>query len=181
MEKNIEYLKVAKILSTVGLKGEVRVYTTSTFKNIRYKKNNVLFYLDESNNYKELHIKSYRNKEGNIDYLSFNEITTIEDAQNLLNKELFALKDYSNLKKDEFYYSDLISSKVFDEDNNELGIINDIKEFNANISLELKLNNNYKTIFIPFNDFFIKEIDIDNKKIIIHVIEGLLEIWKLKF
>lgn len=171
----MEYLKVAKILSTVGLKGEVRVYTTSTFKNLRYKKGNSLFYMNENNEYIEIHIKNYRNKEGNIDYLTFEEFDSIEKVEFLLNKELFALKDYKNLKDNEYYYSDLISSTCFDEDNNELGIIKDIKEFNANVSIELKLNNN-KIIYIPFNDFFIKNVDIASKKVIIHVIEGLLEI-----
>ncbi len=171
----MEYLKVAKILSTVGLKGEVRVYTTSTFKNLRYKKGNSLFYMNENNEYIEIHIKNYRNKEGNIDYLTFEEFDSIEKVEFLLNKELFALKDYKNLKDNEYYYSDLISSTCFDEDNNELGIIKDIKEFNANVSIELKLNNN-KIIYIPFNDFFIKNVDITSKKVIIHVIEGLLEI-----
>lgn len=171
----MEYLKVAKILSTVGLKGEVRVYTTSTFKNLRYKKGNSLFYMNENNEYIEIHIKNYRNKEGNIDYLTFEEFNSIEKVEFLLNKELFALKDYKNLKDNEYYYSDLISSTCFDEDNNELGIIKDIKEFNANVSIELKLNNN-KIIYIPFNDFFIKNVDITSKKVIIHVIEGLLEI-----
>lgn len=171
----MEYLKVAKILSTVGLKGEVRVYTTSTFKNLRYKKGNSLFYMNENNEYIEIHIKNYRNKEGNIDYLTFEEFDSIEKVEFLLNKELFALKDYKNLKDNEYYYSDLISSACFDEDNNELGIIKDIKEFNANVSIELKLNNN-KIIYIPFNDFFIKNVDITSKKVIIHVIEGLLEI-----
>ena len=31
-----------------------------------------------------------------------------------------------------------------------------------------------KTSLVPFVDEFIKEVDIKNKKIIIHVIEGLL-------
>ncbi len=172
----MEYLKVAKVLSTVGLKGEVRVYTTSTFKDIRYKKNSVLFYLDENNDYKELHVKTYRNKEGNIDILSFSEFDKIEDVENLLNKELFALKDYKNLDKNEFYYSDLIGSTCFDEEGNELGKITDVKEFNANVSLELKLNECEKIIYIPFNNLFVPSIDIENKKVIIHVIEGLLEI-----
>ena len=131
--------------------------------------------MNENNEYIEIHIKNYRNKEGNIDYLTFEEFDSIEKVEFLLNKELFALKDYKNLKDNEYYYSDLISSTCFDEDNNELGIIKDIKEFNANVSIELKLNNN-KIIYIPFNDFFIKNVDITSKKVIIHVIEGLLEI-----
>ena len=42
MEK---YLKVGQILKTQGLKGEVRVFSTTSFKDIRYKKGNELFIL----------------------------------------------------------------------------------------------------------------------------------------
>ena len=43
----MEYLKVANILAPVGLKGEMKVYTTSTNKDLRYKKNSVLIIDDE--------------------------------------------------------------------------------------------------------------------------------------
>lgn len=172
----MDYLKVAKILSPVGLKGEVRVYTTSTFKNKRYKKDNILYYFDKENNIKELKIKNSRNKEGNIDILNFYDIDTFEKAEKLNGIELLALKDEKLLKKDEYYFSDLISSSIYDEDDNLLGVVEGIDEFTSNLSLRMKLNSNNKIIYIPFNDVFVKSVDVNNKKIIIHVIEGLLEI-----
>ncbi len=174
----MEFLKVAKILSTVGLKGEVRVYTTSSFKALRYKKNNLLYLVDENNSIlKELHIASYRNKEGNIDYLTFKEINSIEEAEKIINKELVVYKDNRSLDKDTYYYSDLISLKVLNKETNEvLGTIIRIDENTPTISLILKLDRNKKEIYIPFNDYFIDSIDLENKRIYLNVIEGLLEI-----
>lgn len=171
----MEKLKVCKILSTIGLKGEVKVYTTSSFKEIRYKKNNELFYI-ENDKENVLTVSSFRNKEGNIDVLTFKEIKTVEDATKILGKELFVEKDESILNDEEYFYSDLISSKVFDEDHNELGVVQGIDEFTANLSLRLKLNSSKKIIYIPFNDVFVKNVDINKKEITIHVIEGLLDL-----
>ena len=56
----MEYLSSGKITSTIGIKGEVKVFNTSSFANVRYKKNNKIYvyYNDE---YLELVIeKSYQ-------------------------------------------------------------------------------------------------------------------------
>ena len=45
----MEYLSSGKITSTIGIKGEVKVFNTSSFANVRYKKNNKIYvyYNDE--------------------------------------------------------------------------------------------------------------------------------------
>ena len=179
----MEYLKVAKLLKAQGLKGEVRVYTTSSFKDLRYKKNNKLYIqLNPDNNeeLKEVTIKSFKNKEGNIDILSFNEINDVNEIEKYLNKDLLVIKDEKILDKNMYFFSDLIGLKAYSNDNKEkvIGEIIDVKEFNSNISLILKLNEEYKnkTINIPFNDYFVLDIDLINKSIFINVIEGLLDI-----
>jgi len=167
----MEYLKVATILSTVGLKGELRVYTTSTQKELRYKKNNVLF-IEYNNEYIEFHIENYRNKDGNIDILKLKEINSPEEAEKFIQKEILALKDYDDLKKEEYFYSDLENSNCYDEDNNFLGKVVKVQDFTNIISLEIEKEDK-KRVFVPFNDFFIKEVNIKDKKIFIHIIEGL--------
>ena len=88
------------------------------------------------------------------------------------------MKDESILLKNEFYYDDLKDLKVYDEDKKEVGITIEIEEFPANLTLKIKTIEG-KISFVPFNDFFIKIIDLENKTITIHVIEGLL--WDLLF
>ena len=91
------------------------------------------------------------------------------------------MKDESILLKNEFYYDDLKDLKVYDEDKKEVGITIEIEEFPANLTLKIKTIEG-KISFVPFNDFFIKNVDLDelfnidleNKTITIHVIEGLL-------
>lgn len=173
----ITYLKVGKIIDTFGLKGEVKVYTTSSLKDLRYSKNYVL-YIDQGDEKLKVSIKSHKEKDKNIDILSFNEFNSINEIEKFVGKELLAIKDSNDLYEDEYFYSDLENSLVFDENKNELGKVIRVNDFNNITNLEVKINSKDKTIFIPFNDFFVKDVNVATKTIIIHVIEGLLEIWE---
>lgn len=171
MEK---YLKVGKILKTQGLKGEVKIYSTTSFKDIRYKKGSTLFVLTKENEYLKVKVNSFYSKGENLDIVSFKDYDSIEKVEQLLGLEIFALKDDSILFENEYYYDDLVNLEVFNEENLKLGIVESIEEFPSQITLKVKKNNK-KFFYVPFNDFFIKKIDLHSKTIQIHVIEGLLE------
>ena len=168
-----EYLLVCKVLKPVGLKGDLKVYTYTTFKDIRYKKGSKLFYKN-GEDYIELTVKSFYSKGGNLDVISFKDLDEIDKVNFLLGKEIYALKDDSLLNKNEFYYSDLTGLKVIDEDNNELGKVTSIEEFPAQITLKIQKNSAKSHFFVPFNDFFVKEVNIKDGFIKIHLIDGLL-------
>ena len=168
-----EYLLVCKVLKPVGLKGDLKVYTYTTFKDIRYKKGSKLFYKNDED-YKELTVKSFYSKGGNLDVISFKDLDEIDKVNFLLGKEIYALKDDSLLNENEFYYSDLTGLKVIDEDNNELGKVTSIEEFPAQITLKIQKNSAKSHFFVPFNDFFVKEVNIKDGFIKIHLIDGLL-------
>ena len=168
-----EYLLVCKVLKPVGLKGDLKVYTYTTFKDIRYKKGSKLFYKN-GEDYIELTIKSFYSKGGNLDVISFKDLDEIDKVNFLLGKEIYALKDDSLLNENEFYYSDLTGLKVIDEDNNELGKVTSIEEFPAQITLKIQKNSAKNHFFVPFNDFFVKEVNIKDGFIKIHLIDGLL-------
>lgn len=168
-----EYLLVCKVLKPVGLKGDLKVYTYTTFKDIRYKKGSKLFYKN-GEDYIELTVKSFYSKGGNLDVISFKDLDEIDKVNFLLGKEIYALKDDSLLNENEFYYSDLTGLKVIDEDNNELGKVTSIEEFPAQITLKIQKNFAKSHFFVPFNDFFIKKVNIKDGFIKIHLIDGLL-------
>ena len=169
-----EYLLVCKILKPLGLNGEMRVYSYTSFKDIRYKKGNKL-YLKENDQYIPLTIKTHYSKGGNIEVISFKDYEDINLITPFIGKELFALKDERLLNENEFYYSDLIGLHVFDEENNELGTIASVEEFPAQITFKISKNHAKGHFFVPFNDFFVQKIDLKNEKIIIHLIEGLID------
>ena len=55
-----------------------------------------------------------------------------------------------------------------------IGIVYNVKNFGAGDLLEI-VDKNKKISYIPFNDDNIEDIDINNKKIIINPILGLLD------
>ena len=60
-----------------------------------------------------------------------------------------------------------------DEKKNILGIVKNVEEFPAQITLRVSRKNG-KDFFVPFIKQFIKNVDIRNKQIEIVVLEGML-------
>jgi len=172
----MEYLRVARIVKPLGLHGEMKIYSTTSFPEVRYKKGNSLFLLID-NDYKEITVKSHRILDSKFDAISFDEFNCIKEIANFSNLDLFVIKDESILNKDEYFYSDLIGLKIFNENKKELGYCIEIEEFPAQITL--KIQGSTKIFYVPFNEFFIKKVDLHKKEIIIHEIEGL--IWNLPY
>ena len=70
----MEYLTVGTIVKTVGLKGEVKVYPSTSFRDSRFKKGSHLFIIDKDNNVlRELTVKVHRIN-GSLDQLTFEEV-----------------------------------------------------------------------------------------------------------
>ena len=171
MEK---YLLTAKSIKTIGLKGDLKFFSLTSFEDIRYKKGSII-YLKNNEEYTPYEIEKASFKGGNIFQIKFKNINSIEEAEKLINKEFYAIKDESILFENEFYYDDLLLSDVFDEDNNHLGRIISIEEFPAQITLKIQKTSQKSTFLVPFNDFFVRNVDIKNKKLTIHLIEGLTD------
>ena len=171
MEK---YLLTAKAIKTIGLKDDIKIYSSTTFEDLRYKKGSIL-YLKNNDEYSPYEIEKASFKGGNIFQIKLKNVDTIEDAEKIINKEFYSIKDESILFDNEFYYDDLLLSDVYDEENNHIGKVISIEEFPSQITLKVQKTLQKSAFFVPFNDFFIKNVDTNSKKIIIHLIEGLID------
>ena len=169
----MEYLLVGTIVKTVGLKGEVRIYPSTHFRDSRFKVGNHVFLLDENGEkYKSLTIKKH-NKIGEMDQLIFEEISSIEEAQLFVRKDLFVEKDRSFLKKDTYFFDDLVGCKTYFDRGDFIGEVIKVEEYNSYATLRVQTEQK-KTVLIPFVNAFIKEVDIDEKIIVVNFIEGLV-------
>ena len=173
-----EYLLLGFITDSFGLDGTVKVLSKTQFGEKRYKKGNVVFLYNEKENSRvEAKVESYRHN-GLFDFVKLDIINTKEEAESYRHYEIQVIKDSKDLKKGEYFFADLKACEVFDENNNLLGKVKEVEEFPAQITLRVKANNG-KEFLVPFVKFFIKNIDIENKKITINVIEGML--WESQF
>ena len=168
----MDYLAVGQIVRTVGLKGEVKIYPSTHFRDARFKKGAHVFLLNDNKEIeKELTIKTHR-QNGDCDQVVFEEISTIEEAEKINHKYLFVEKDQSFLNSSSFFYSDLMGMNVEFDNGKNIGIVTKIEEYNSYATLRVKTSG--KDVLIPFVKSFIKSVSLDDKKIIINFIEGLL-------
>ena len=163
---------VGKIVNTCGLKGEVKVINSSDFVCERYKKGNVLNIINESRNIDVIFtVSSFRQNEKFV-YLKFKEINSIDEAEQY--KECFIMIDSENIKsidKDTFYHYELLDMDVYLNDK-LIGKIIEISDNGPQNLLRDEFGN--KSFLVPFVDEFIEMIDVDDKKIILKNIEGLI-------
>lgn len=171
-----EYLLLGFVTDSFGLDGTLKVLSKTQFGDLRYQKGNKVFLFNSKENKRiEAKVESYRHN-GLFDYVKLDIINTKEEAETYKQFELQVIKDNEILEEGEYYYVDLVGCEVFDENNNLLGKVKEVEEFPAQITLRVARNGN-KDFFVPFLEVFIKNVDIENKKIIINVIEGML--WEL--
>ena len=83
---------------------------------------------------------------------------------------VYVLKKDLKLNNGEYLDSDLINLNVI-VDNKEVGIITNVRDSGNNKFLVIKTDN--KEVFVPYQKEFVKEINLDNKTIIIEPIEGM--------
>jgi len=113
---------------------------------------------------------------GEFVYIKTQEISSIEQADGLRNKEIYGLRENLNLADDEFLNNDLIGLDVF-VDNKKIGVLEDIENFGA--SDIFVINQNGREVQAPNVNGLIEKIDLKessiwlNKKIFDEV-----KVWK---
>lgn len=168
----IDYLKVGKIVNTHALQGEVRVISNSDFKEERFKTGAALF-INYHGDYIPVKVKTHRvNKR--FDLLKFVDLYHINDVEKYKGCEI--LVDATNLKElddQEFYFYEIIGCKVKTTDGVILGEIIDILQTGANDVWVIKRKGE-KDVLIPYIEDVVKAVDIENKTVIIELLEGLI-------
>ena len=160
-------VKVAQIINTHGLKGECKLYLLTDDAKHRFKKNQQLQFEDGTS----VKVLKYREQKG-FGYVYLENIDTIEKAEELKWKYLMIdEKDLPELDNGEYYYHQLNGSVVINQNEEELGTVTDILETGAN--LVLRVQSGKEEFLLPFVAAFIKDVDVENKKIYIEEMEGL--------
>jgi len=167
----MEKLSLGTIVDTFGMDGAIRIKSTTTNQKIRYQKGNKLFLVSEDISL-EVTVEKYH-KSGLFDIVKFSEISDIDAAKNYKGFEIQVEKNINDLEEGYYFYSDLCECALIDNKNNEVGKVIKVEEFPAQITLRCKSKNG-KEFFVPFIKEFVKNVDIENKKISVELIEGML-------
>ena len=171
-ENMTTYLNVGKIVNTHGIKGEVRVQSITEHPEERYRVGSKLVIEINKNEQLPVTVRSHRVHK-NFDLLTFEEFSSINDVEKFKNKMLqIDEKLIPELKAGIYYESDIIDSKVFDEENNEIGRLKEILFMPAN-DVWVVQRPNKKDLLLPFIESVVLKVDTQNKEIIVRVLEGL--------
>jgi 16S rRNA processing protein RimM len=168
-----EWLNVGKIVNTHGIRGEVRVISRTDFPEERYKTGNTL-YVDLGSEQVPVTIEAHR-KHKQFDLLTFENLSNINDVERFKGYLLRVPKEDSvPLDEGEFFYHDIIGCSVFTVEGDELGKVKEILSPGANDVWVVKRKGFGPDILIPYIPPVVKTVDIDEKKIIIEPLEGLI-------
>lgn len=168
------WFNVGKIVNTHGLRGEVRVISSTDFPDQRYAPGSTL-YLFPGNHQDPtpLTVKTYR-KHKNFDLLSFEGYQDINEVEKWKNAILKIKEDQlTELPEGEYYFFEIIDCHVVTEQGEEIGVVREILTPGANDVWVVKSADG-KDILIPYIPYVVKEVSIDEKRIVIDPMEGLL-------
>lgn len=166
----MEFVEIGKILNTFGIKGELKVASNSDFVEERYKKGSLVYVGEQHIPFK---VKSLRTHKGFLLVL-FEDNEDINLVEKYKNMFIYKSKDdIKPLKDGEYYFSDLRDLDVY-VDNKYVGKVLKVEEGISSNNLRILKQEDNKEYLIPFLPVFIKNVDLDNNRIDIVYMEGLL-------
>ncbi len=166
-------VKIGKIVNSQGVMGEVRVLSNSDFKDIRFVCGAKLW-IKLKRDFLEVEIeKTYKHK--NFQIIKLKGYNNINDIMQFKGLDIYANAiSADDLDDDEYLNSDLVGLSIVDQYDNDLGKSIEIVENPAHNLMRIKHPNN-KTYLIPFNDHYIIDVDLENSKIKINNVKGLID------
>lgn len=174
-------MQVGIITSTHGVRGEVKVFpTTDDAKRFKQLKQVLLDTGKEMLPLQLENVKFFKN----MVILKFEGIDNVDDVVKFRQKSLYVeRKDAVRLQKDEYFIADLIDIEVFTEDGIRLGRLTNVITTGANDVYAVALEESSlfgaaagKEILIPAIRQCILDVNIKEKRMTVHLLEGLLDI-----
>ncbi|MBQ3968609.1 MAG: 16S rRNA processing protein RimM, partial [Lachnospiraceae bacterium] len=107
--------------------------------------------------------------------LKIKEIPDRNAAELLRNAELYVDRENAiELSEGEYFIADLIGLDVYTDEDKKLGSLYDVLKTGANDVYVIKTDEG-KEILIPVIEDCIKKVDLEAKRVTVHLLKGLLE------
>ncbi|MFN3753102.1 ribosome maturation factor RimM [Flavobacterium sp.] len=165
---------LGKIAKKFSFKGEVLIYLDTDepelYENmesvfVEFNKNLVPFFIENSSLHKNDFLR-----------VQFEDVDSEEEADKLIGCEIYLpLSMLPKLEGNKFYFHEVIGFEIEDKRLGVFGIIQSINDTTAQPLFEV-LNGEVEML-IPMIDHFLVEIDRKNKKVVMDLPEGLVEMY----
>lgn len=165
----MEQVIIGQIVNTHGIKGELKVKSSTDFVEERFQKN-AHVYIDDHGTMIDMIVLSHRFHKGHIlvTFQGYQDINLVEKYKGCM---LYAEKNLELLDEDEYYVGDLLGCQVY-QDSECIGKVSDVQLYDHHDILVVQ---GKQKIMIPYVDAFVKEVDIDKKRIDVSLIEGFYD------
>ena len=171
----MEKIKIGKIVNAAALKGEVKIYHYSDYKERFEELDSVIVCGDRrGSDERQYEIENVRYQKDMV----IAKLKGVDDrnaAESLKGFDVFITEeDLRELPEDTFYLRDLIGCEVIDgRDGKSLGQISDVLKTGAQDIYQVELAFGGQAL-IPAVAQFIEKVDIRQKTVVIKVIPGLI-------
>lgn len=165
-----EFLEAGQIVNTHGVRGEVKVQSWCDSPEVLTDFETMYF---EDGTSVDIE-KAYVHK--NCVIMTLSGIDTMEKAQMLKQKVLYLKREDIDLPEDLVFVQDIIGFEVFDTRiDGVVGKLQDVLTSNPSYDLyEIKTEAG-KLVYVPAIKPFLQSVELEQKRIIIQTIEGLIE------
>ncbi|MBN7772096.1 ribosome maturation factor RimM [Clostridium aminobutyricum] len=162
-------IKIGQIVNAVGLKGEVKLYHYTDYKE-RFEELGTI-YVDDKKTTIE-HVRYLKD----LPILKLDGCNDRNTAESLKGKTVYISEDQlRELPEDTYYIRDLIGLPVKDEKDIFFGTLKDVLQNSAQDLYEIELEQE-KTILLPAVSEFVLDINLEEKYIKVKLIDGILDV-----
>jgi 16S rRNA processing protein RimM len=166
-----KYFEVGQIVNTFGVKGFVKV-NPFTDEPERFEELKTVYVCKKDEMQKvEIEEVKYHKNMVLLKLKGINDMNMAESLKGLYLK--IDRKDAKKLPKDTYFIADLLGLDVYSDKDEYLGKVDDIYSTGANDIYVIK-NEEGKQILLPGIPEVLKTIDLENEKIIVHILKGLI-------
>ena len=158
----MEKLFVGKVVTTHGIKGEIKILSNFQFKDKVFSVGNKL--IIDNNEYE---IKSYRVHKG-FDMVTLDDYHDINEVLFLLKKEVYVDKDSLDFSDDEVLDEELMEFSVITTDGRSGKILEIFYASPTNKVMRIDIGFEY---LVPFNSPFMKKLDKKEKTVLVEILE----------
>ncbi|USB32123.1 ribosome maturation factor RimM [Paenibacillus sp. YPG26] len=167
-------LTVGKIVNTHGIRGELKVLLSTDFPEVRFApgKELIMVHPETKQQVKAIVDQSRPSKQTYL--VKFKEYGNINEVEKYKGWDLKVTKDQTiELPENEYYFHEIIGCRVVTEKGEELGVIDEILRPGANDVWVVKTPAR-KQILLPVIDDVVLDVNVTDKLVKVHLMEGLL-------
>lgn len=171
--EKMEKIKIGQIVNAVALRGEVKIYNYSDYKE-RFEELDTVI-LEKGRTSKEYKIENVRYQK-NMVIAKFKGVNDRNQAEALKDYDVMITEeDLRELPEDTFYIRDLIGCSVVDlNSETKVGVIKDVLQNTAQDIYQVETSEG-KEVLIPAVAQFVKNVKIDEKIVEVTLIPGFLD------